>query len=230
MKFRSQVYTAVSGSIGGLTYSHNRGGMYTRGRATPTNPNSAQQQRVRNALGSLAAAWSQTLTETQRNAWKTYAMNTPVTDAFGEPLELTGQQMYIRCNTPRLNAQMAQVNDGPTTFGQTGLTTPTVTWAAGEISIDYDNTDEWATAAGGYLLIQTSIPVSKTINYYRTPFRYLTAVAGNSTPPGPPEFISESAFGQLFDDYPGTRMFLRLVATAADGRLSPVQTIAQDIP
>ena len=43
MKFTSQVYTQASGSVGGLTYSHNRSGMYTRARSTPTDPASTLQ-------------------------------------------------------------------------------------------------------------------------------------------------------------------------------------------
>jgi len=45
MKFKSPILSQASGSIAGITFSHNRGGMYVRARAVPTNPGSPQQHR-----------------------------------------------------------------------------------------------------------------------------------------------------------------------------------------
>ncbi|KKM06452.1 hypothetical protein LCGC14_1743870, partial [marine sediment metagenome] len=48
MLFKSGLITQGSGSIGGLTASHNRGGMYFRARTIPTNPATSFQTVVRN--------------------------------------------------------------------------------------------------------------------------------------------------------------------------------------
>lgn len=228
MKFRSQVYTAVSGSIGGLTYSHNKGGMYTRGRATPTNPNTAAQQDARMAMSTLSTAWRDSLTAAQRIAWEAYAVNTPVADAFGEPLVLSGQQMYIRCNAPRVRAALARVDDGPTVFGQADLSPLALFWNGGVVNnfeLSFDDTDAWANAAGGYLLIQTSHMVSGTINFLKGPFRYLDRVVGDAVPPISPFATAYTAFTENCSFYSGSNCFFRVRASNADGRLSPTQIL-----
>lgn len=224
MKFTSPVYSAASGSIAGLTYSHNRGGMYTRARAVPTNPNSPSQQAARNAFSDLATSWRETLNDGQRDGWETYAANTPLTDALGSELILTGQQMYCRCNAPRLRAGFASVTTYPTNFGQADLPALSFTANGDQVQIIYDNAADWATTTGGLLLIQTSRYVAPTINHPPAHFRLLTAVEGDSTtPPTSPSDNANNAFGMDGGDFVGNALFLRVRASNADGRLSPVQ-------
>lgn len=229
MKFRSQVYTAVSGSVGGLTYSHNSGGMYTRGRATPTNPNSAGQQAVRMNMASLATSW-RALTQAARDNWKAWAMANPITDAFGDPLILTGQQMYNRLNSPRMRAGLAVVSAAPSGMGEADLTPCTISYATATASVAYDNSDLWANVAGGGLIIQTGIMVGTSINFYASPYRFLQTVIGDPTPPTSPSDFTSNAFGQVLVSFLTTgRQFVRVRASNADGRLSPVQTLQVDI-
>lgn len=117
------VYAQASGSIGGVTYSHNRGGMYTRTRTTPVNPNTERQGEARANLAQSSSAWSTILTDAQRQAWTTYAAATPVVNALGAQLILTGQQMFNKCMLPRLIAGLALIPNGPLTAGL--ATTPT---------------------------------------------------------------------------------------------------------
>lgn len=217
MKFRSQVYTAVSGSVGGLTYSHNQGGMYTRGRATPTNPATAQQQAIRNGIQLLTAAWGNTLTSTQRTAWDTYAFNTPTTDRLGEERKLSGINMYVRSNVPRLQSGLAALSAAPTTFGLAALTNPTVSGVAstGVISVAYTNTDAWAGAVGGALLVYVSRPQSPGVTFFKGPYRYAGRVNGATTPPTSPGTVTSP-----FTLTAGQRVFVRVTCTNADGRLS----------
>jgi hypothetical protein len=100
VKFKSQVYASVSGSVGGLTYSHNQGGMYCRARAVPTNPNTSFQQTLRNAMGQLTTRWGQTLTQTQRDAWAVFATNVPVVDSLGESRTIPPLSWYLKAPTP----------------------------------------------------------------------------------------------------------------------------------
>lgn len=222
MKFKSEIVTQASGSIGGVTYSHNRGGLYRRARAIPTNPASAAQVDVRNNLSNLATRWREVLTQSQRDAWRTYAENTPLTDTFGDELILTGQQMYIRCNTPRGRGGLNYIDAGPTTFGQADLSALSLSSGAGVIDITYNATDTWANDSSGALLIQTSRFVAPTINFLRSRFRLQQALQGNSGGLIPPVSISESAFGGTIANNDGNRLFIRARATDPDGRLSPV--------
>lgn len=106
MKFLSQVYSAVSGSIGGITYSHNAGGMYSRTRATPTNPNSTAQQAARAAMSAASAQWS-LYTDANRALWNAYAAATAWTDRLGQSIQVTGFQAFCRWATLRERAGLA---------------------------------------------------------------------------------------------------------------------------
>ena len=101
MKFKSLIFSEMSGSVGGLTFSHNNGGLYVRARAIPTNPGSPQQDVVRAAFGALVAAWTELLSEAEREAWRVYAANTPLLGPLGDVRNVTGMNMYLRCNTLR---------------------------------------------------------------------------------------------------------------------------------
>lgn len=143
MKFLSQVYTAVSGSVGGLTYSHNRSGMYTRARATPVNPATTRQSAVRNAMAAMVIYWHNTLTAPERAAWDTYASNTPLTDPLGQQQTVTGQNMFLRANVLRSWQGLGIIDAAPVDFdlGQPVVSVTSVAVAAGDIT--------WTFTTGG---------------------------------------------------------------------------------
>jgi hypothetical protein len=218
MKFKSQVYTQASGSIGGVTYSHNQGGMYTRGRAIPVNANTSQQQVVRNIMATLTALWVQTLTQAQRDAWATYSLNVPIPDSLGEPRDIGGLAMYARCNIPRLQAGgLARVDIAPTVFtlGSLSAIGTTADVSAQTTSTTYNNTDGWATVAGGALLLYQSRANSPATNYFKGPYRLAGLVLGAATPPTSPVVLPA-----IFPFALGNRVFMQARATFADGRLS----------
>ena len=116
MKYKSSLISVASGSLNGSTFSHNRFGAYIRNRTTPVNPSSQRQQDVRAVFTSLAADWSEVLTQAQRDAWTLYGENVETINNFGDPIHLTGINMFMRSNTVLLQAGLPQVNAGPTTF------------------------------------------------------------------------------------------------------------------
>lgn len=97
----------LRGSIGGLTFSRNKGGMYAKQRATPTNPNSARQQTTRNQLATCASHWKQTLAQSNRDQWIAYAQGNSVVNALGQTIFLTGLDWFCLVNTRRLDAGLA---------------------------------------------------------------------------------------------------------------------------
>lgn len=225
MLFKSEIVTQVSGSIGGTTYSHNSAGLYRRARAIPVNPNTAAQQAVRNDFTTLALAWSQTLTQAQRDEWDNYAVLTPITGKLGDPLTLSGQQMYIRCNATILAGGVARVDTGPAIPGLEALTAPvtTVSIAAASVSTAFTDTDPWANEVGGGLNIQTSRFLSPGINFFKGPYRNLTTVLGAAVPPTSPDTSPNNAFGQaVASATAGQKISMRYVVFALDGRISAV--------
>lgn len=217
MKFSSLVYAQTSGSVGGLTYAHNKGGLYTRARRVPVNPNSAQQSAVRDAVSAAVGRWTNTLTDAQRAAWETYAANVPLLDALGMSRNVSGINMYVRSNVPRIQVGLSPVDAGPTTFSLPDLTLPTYVVNAGAdtVAVSYTNTDGWATAVGGALLIYASRQQSPTINFFAGPYRFAGRVNGAATPPTSPATITLP-----FAADSGNKVFFRAEATEADGRLS----------
>lgn len=200
--------TAASGSAGGVTASRNRGGMYFRARAIPTNPNTALQQAVRQNLGLLANVWSNTLTGDQQAGWNLYASNVPVIDTLGASMKLSGINMFIRTNTVNLQAGGEIVANAPTIFnlGPTP-TIGTITQTLGVVTVAYSPTIN----VGDRLAYYVGRPQNASINFFRGPYQYngvlTTAV---------PEFVLNNGTGWTT----GQQIFIRCQTVTSDGRLS----------
>lgn len=217
MKFKSSLLTQASGSIGGITASRNRGGMYLRARAIPVNTNTSFQQAVRNFMSLLTSRWVNTLTDLQRAAWAVYAEQTPMTDSLGESRTIPALAHYVRSNVARLQAGLTVIDAGPTVYGLPTLSAidATIDASDGEADIAFTNTDAWATAVGGALAVKISRPQNKSINYFNGPYRFAGAILGAATPPTSP--------GTLTLPFPvaaDQKVFLEARSMLADGRLS----------
>jgi len=216
MKFKSQLITEGSGSIGGLTFSHNRAGMYIRSRSVPTNPNSERQGIVRSAL-SMAQAWWKTMDETGRAQWQQYADNTPLRDALGRELKLTGLQMFIRTEVFYEVNGLDPPATAPAEPGLAFLTLPSITWdeATQKVKVAFTNTDDWANGPIGLLSVFCSRLLPRTRNFWRGPYQLLGTIRGAATPPtspvsfDPPEPVSGDS-----------RLFFRFRCADTQARLS----------
>ena len=218
MIFRPLIAADMSGSMGGITYSHNKGGAYARIRAIPTNPNTILQQAVRSVLAQLTQMWNTTLTAAQRADWQTYADNVQVINRIGASRLLSGISHYVRSNTPRLYNGFTVVNDAPTIFDLGDFTLPSVTYsaAAGNYSVAFDDADAWCDEDGSLLFAYASREQNPTINYFKGPYQALGYVAGNSTTPP----TSPASMPAVFALTEGNKGFLRFNVSRADGRLS----------
>lgn len=224
MKFKSALVTQASGSVGGITFGNNKGGLYVRSRAIPTNPNSASQQSARAALTDTVNAWTSILTQAQRDAWITYAANTPVVDVFGDSKLITGQQHYIRSNSPRKRFGEARVDDGPTTFNLGTFTNVSFAVSAAaptDLVVSFTNTDEWATAAGGFLFVTASRGQNASKEFFKAPFRFAEAIVGDAIAPTSPATLTSP-----FSYVEGQKVFINVTAAQLDGRYSSAQIVS----
>lgn len=231
MLISSPLASAWSGSLAGLTASHNRGGMYLRQRSVPVNPNSTAQQAARTAMAQVVTAWG-TLSAAQRTAWATYAANVPLVGPLGSPRQVSGQNMYARANVPRITATaldgtaaaLARVDDAPTTFDVGTFTPVTMSIATSIFDINFDNSDDWANEDGAAMLIQFGPPVNPTINFFKAPFRYgiTSIIEGDSVTPPTSPYNGVPAFAAVA----GQKQFARITVTRADGRLSYSQIVS----
>lgn len=218
MLIKSGLVTQMSGSVGGITGAHNQGGLYFRARALPTNPASAEQAAVRNALTILTSRWSSTLTAAQRTAWNVYNDNVTLVNRLGDARHIGAIGHYLRSNVPRLQAGLAAVDDGPTTFDLGSFTAPSGQFADAdtETQFTFDNTDAWANETGSAMLVYTSRSLSPAINFFKGPYRLAGSIAGDdTTAPSSPASLTSS-----FTGVSGNNMFAQVRVTRADGRLS----------
>lgn len=226
MLFRPTIATDLSGSLGGIVASHNKGGPYFRNRAIPTNPSTAFQQTLRNAMTVLTAAWNDDLTPAQRIAWQTYADNVPLTNRIGEARNVSGQNMYVRGNIVASQTGLPRQNNAPIVFNLGSFTEPTFLIAdqTGQaLSIGFTAADDWANEDDSAMLVFVSRPQNPSINFFKGPYRFSGRIDGDSvTPPTTPASIPAPFFITA-----GQRVFIQIRVCRADGRLTGVFRASQ---
>ena len=93
-RFQSQVYTAIRGSIGGITYTKNQfQSLIAKARVAPTNPRTNNQTLMRSAFAGASQMWTDA-TPAVRAAWEAYADNL----VYHGPLstfKLPGRQVFL---------------------------------------------------------------------------------------------------------------------------------------
>jgi hypothetical protein len=218
MKFRPTIGQDLSGSLGGITASRNKGGTYFRGRVIPVNPGTVFQQVIRTFVAQLTSLWANTLTEAQRLSWDNYALQVPITDRIGEPRNIGGIAQYVRSNVPRLQVALARVDTAPTIFNLGDYSPPSIAsvTAPTAFSIAFEAADDWANEDGAAMLLFTSRGMNPTINFFKGPYRSVAGILGDGITPETSPFAAVGAFPLLA----GQRAFIRAAVTRADGRLS----------
>jgi hypothetical protein len=218
MKFKGSFVTSASGSIAGITASRNRGGQYIRARLIPTDPAAALQMVVRGIFGAVTARWLADLSEAERDAWDLYASNTPMIDALGDTIFLSGHQQFVRTNVAALQAGQTQFDVAPTVYG-TGqlaeLGTPAATGATVSVAIT-------SMPANSTAILFAGRPQNASVSHFRGPWRFVDVSA-----------TSPVAGTQPFPVAPGNRQWVGVRLLNDDGRLSGlvlggpvIQTIA----
>lgn len=226
MKFKSQLTTETSGSVNGLTASHNRGGRYFRARVTPTNPNTPSQIAARAFLATSATQWLSLLSAAQRTAWNLYGLNVTVTDELGEAIQLSGQQWFIAANSFTLNADANSITLqipalAPTIFdrGDLSIGATTLGVTAG-LSIELSGTSINAIGSNA-VMVQMGRPQNPSVSFFKGPWRVATRIRGDTSTQ--PIVVPTAALP--FAIALGQRIWVQVRGLAADGRLSPHASI-----
>ena len=217
------IFTTLSGSLGGITAARNKGGQYLRARVVPVDPGSPAQTTLRTVFSGLAIAWQTILTQDQRDAWDTYAENVTVVNRIGETVNITGLNMYMRSNTPRVQAGFVRIDDGPTDFNLGEFTDVSMTIAGGgsTLSISFNIADAWANEDDAIMTVLGSREKAPTINFFKGPYRLAGQIEGDGTtpPPSPASITSDFVYTT------GNKGFAQVRVSRADGRLSNLQRI-----
>lgn len=209
----------MSGSIAGNVYARNRYGNYARARTVPTNPNTAAQQEVRAAVAWLTEHWSSTLTANQRTAWGLYGDSVNMLNKLGEVVHLTGFNHFIRSNAIRKRNVDLVIVPGPTVFElpeHDPLFAFTASEATQDLTVTYDDTEEWCDLDDAHLYIFVGSPMNPQRNFFAGPWRFGDAVDGDvAAPPASPATVA-SPFAIAEDQ----RLWIYGRIATADGRLS----------
>ncbi len=217
MKGLPLLLTAMSGSLGGLTFAHGIGGAYVRERANPTQPNTPAQTIIKGIFGQLSTAWRSDLSATQRDDWDLYADATPLLDRLGQSFIPTGLNMYIRGNTGLLQGEFTRVDLGPVTPGLPTFTAPaaqSIESTTNVAQITFTVGDAWVDLDENFLFIYASRGQGSSINFFKGPYQLAGVIEGDAiTAPTSPAAITIP-----FGVKDGQKVFFRATLIDAEGR------------
>jgi len=241
MKMTPTMGGAYSGSFGGITFSHNKGGQYCRRRSIPTDPQSSAQLLVRNAVANLSNYWVNTLTPAERASWDLYAQNVSWVDTLGQTIQLTGLNHFVRSNSVRnyvtdlvgqafanFAGTLPVIEPAPAIFDlgvPFAAENPSLVLAAGVATLSVTNATNPVPAGTGVLYMFASPPVNPSVTFFKGPF---LCVGSASASADVAAILSSAAETPYFARYGaltiGQKVFWRARLQIADGRLS-TQTV-----
>ena len=207
---------AVSGSIGGTVYSHNRGGAYIRNRSIPVTSVTTPALNAKQRLATASAAW-QLLTDLQRTAWGSWALQNPVINALGFARHLTGHQAYVGINARRASAGDVALSVPPIVPAPDGLLTLVQDGdiGAGDTDCTFTATPLGATEE---LYIEAAVTNSPGINNVNNLLKLVGFSAAAQASPFDNQALIEARLGTLVV---GQKLFVRIsVYDNATGLLS----------
>lgn len=154
---------AISGSIGGTVFSHNKGGPYIRNRTIPTKATSEYAIAQKAELTYIAQKWQAETAATQA-AWREWAKTNPISNALGQSRTVSGHVAYIKINATLLACNLLPVILPPVLTAPAPLTSLTVSADIGPGTFDI----AWTAtplAATDLLMIWAALVDSPGINY-----------------------------------------------------------------
>lgn len=206
----------LSGKVGGVVFSRNRGGSVIRTFTVPANPKTAYQIEVRNALTSASVAWK-SLTDAQRAAWAAWAQENPVRNRVGESIRLQGNAAYVELNSRMVLLGNATLTAPPTVAAPSPLLTVTGSWdiGAGDFQLAYTATP---LAANMKLWVMGCLLISDSIVNVNSRMRHFFTSAAAAASPA----AIKTAFGARFGTpVVGNKVVLRAaVVSNVDGQMS----------
>lgn len=195
MLFLSQLVTAVSGSVGGLVGSHNKGGMYFRARAIPTVSTTAPALAAKARLATASAHFSG-LTQAQRDSWTRAGTLRPELNGLGATKILSGIALHNR-----IFARMDLAGDTPIDTAPIGNDPDALSTVSGTFDIGTGGTTLIFTptplGATEHLWLEAALVDSQGIEYVEDQIRFIAVDTAASTSPFDYQTAVEAALGTL---------------------------------
>lgn len=223
------VVSEISGSIDGVTFSHNRNGRYARARVKPTNPKSVRQTAVRSQLASLSAGY-RALSTSQKTGWTSLGAQMVQTNRLGAATNLTGAQAYISVNQLKVTAGQAVVSSAPILDSPPTITSLTLTVSfttAGSVQlVSLAYTLGGSPTATQTLRVYSTGPLSAGKSFIRkSQYRLLGTVAANAASPFVLTGLYQSTYGAITAGTAGAKISMLVVPTSTNGFAGPAQRV-----
>jgi len=209
----------IRGTVGGISFSANRGGPYARAWYLSPYPRRGLQRQAQKVLCDWAKAW-RSLTAGQQAGWDAYAA-LPLqqfTDSLGQPYYVSGYNWYVK-----IQLNLALVGAAPIPTAPVGLQLARPTVTAFAYSITSSSQPRWTMAVGspGLALphvMWCSLSNSQGAAVPNAPYYFLRQAIPNAS--------RQTHCASQFDDKFGTNLITQKVFGAiftidAEGRDSP---------
>ncbi len=207
MKIKSRLFDEASGSIGNVTAANGLGGLYFKNKPNPSNPKTAAQTVVRNALSAANTAWN-AASEAVRASWQAYGATCSHTNQTGAIVTLNGWNAFSRAFVVFSQAGQATAPLSAAAPAGAGYLSEAVVSLesdgdGGLVSVTNDS------GAAATLVIYVGKGTRNTINNYGGSFNFnvLAEVADNGS--------TATTTAQV-----GDKAWIRLQSIKADGQMS----------
>jgi hypothetical protein len=185
----------VSGRLGSVVFSHNRGGPYVRNGTIPTLVTSQEAINAKARLSAQSQAWDN-LTAIQRLAWLEWARSNPVVNRLGSQVTIAGNAAFVGINTRLAYAGDTLLTEPPIADPPLALASLTPTFDLGPGTFDLAFTAT-PLPAGVKLWVTITVLNNPAVNYVENRLRLLLASAAAQASPLDIETETTARFGTL---------------------------------
>lgn len=188
--------TDARGKVGGQVFSKNRSGSYVRTKVTPSNPRTARQSLVRQALGAISAAWS-ALTDADINGWNAAVNDWKTTNIFGDATAPSGKTLFVKLNLNLNNIGLAAIDQVPAKLDMPQMGNPTaIVDIAGEEVVFSGLT----VPVGAKLVVGATPILSNGTRFFKGKFRQIAVVPAGPINGAPLYIALTDKFGTPVDE------------------------------
>lgn len=169
----------MSGKIGGTVFAKNRSGSYARAWSKPVKPASELQQQRKNAITTLSQYWSNSMTDGEREAFRTYAAAVPSVNRLGEQVFNTGMNHFMRINSIRTICGLTPLKVAPSTLTlpEVDSTMAVVCDAKDQtITVTFDEALPWYLEEDSRLVLFMGRPQNGSRKFFAGPYKFLHAL------------------------------------------------------
>jgi hypothetical protein len=201
----------VSGRIGGIVYSRNRGGAYIRNGAIPTLSSTPYAVAAKARLADYSKLWAD-LTSVQKLAWKNWAVQNPVVNRLGHQITLSGHMAFVQLNVVISNAQGTLISDPPVVAPPSSLITLSATYDIGAGTTNLVFTPS-PLGASECLEVWAAVSDNPGVAYVENLYKQIVVSAVATTSPQDWSTFVAARFGTLIV---GQQVFFRIYVVDQD--------------